>query len=51
MILKGCHASVNNPQTFANIYQAKEKDFIKSKHRIYHDTERPTSISFGVLKK
>jgi putative CocE/NonD family hydrolase len=40
-----------NPQTFVNIYTAEEKDFIKSTHRIYHDAERPSNISFGVLKK
>ncbi len=39
-----------NPQTFVNIYKAEEKDFIKATHRIYHDTERPSKISFGVLK-
>jgi len=40
-----------NPQTFLNIYEAKEEDFIKATHRIYHDKQRPSKISIGILKK
>ena len=32
-----------NPQTFVNIYEADEKDFIKATHRIYHDEKRDTT--------
>ncbi len=39
-----------NPQKFVNIYEAEEKDFIKATHRIYHDEQRPSSISVGILK-
>ncbi len=39
-----------NPQSFVNIYEADEKDFIKATHRIYHDTNRPSKISISVLK-
>lgn len=40
-----------NPQTFVNIYQADEKDFIKATHRIYHDSKRPSKVSVLVLKE
>ena len=40
-----------NPQSFVNIYDADEKDFIKATHRIYHDAERPSKISISILKK
>ena len=39
-----------NPQTFVNIYEADQKDFIKATHRIYHDAQRPSKISIGILK-
>jgi putative CocE/NonD family hydrolase len=39
-----------NPQTFVNIYKAEQKDFIKATHRIYHDKQRPSKISFSILK-
>ena len=39
-----------NPQTFVNIYEAEQKDFIKATHRIYHDEKRPSKISISVLK-
>jgi hypothetical protein len=39
-----------NPQTFVNIYEADEKDFIKATHRIYHDAKRPSKISISILK-
>lgn len=40
-----------NPQSFVNIYEAGEKDFIKATHRIYHDVKRPSKISIRILKK
>ncbi len=40
-----------NPQQFLNIYEAREEDFIKATHRIYHDTERPSAIGVQVLLK
>ena len=39
-----------NPQSFVNIYEADEKDFIKATHRIYHDAKRPSKISIHILK-
>jgi putative CocE/NonD family hydrolase len=39
-----------NPQSFVNIYEADEKDFIKATHRIYHDAEHPSKISIRILK-
>jgi len=39
-----------NPQSFVNIYEADEKDFIKATHRIYHDAKRPSKISISILK-
>lgn len=39
-----------NPQQFLNIYEADQKDFIKATHRIYHDLQRPSKISFDILK-
>ncbi|MGK0329591.1 MAG: putative CocE/NonD family hydrolase [Polaribacter sp.] len=39
-----------NPQSFVNIYEADEKDFIKATHRIYHDAEHASKISISVLK-
>ena len=39
-----------NPQQFVNIYEADEKDFIKATHRIYHDKERLSKISFQILQ-
>jgi putative CocE/NonD family hydrolase len=40
-----------NPQSFVNIYEADEKDFIKATHRIYHDAEHASKISIRVLKE
>lgn len=37
-----------NPQKFLNIYEAEEKDFIEATHRIYHDAQYPSKISFDV---
>ena len=39
-----------NPQTFVNIYEADEKDFVKATHRIYHDEQRPSKVTFRVLE-
>ena len=39
-----------NPQTFVNIYEAEQKDFIKATHRIYHDSKRASKISISILK-
>src|SRR5687768_14225304 len=39
-----------NPQQFVNIYQADEKDFIKSTIRIYHDGSNASKIILPVLK-
>jgi len=35
-----------NPQRFVDIPNAKPGDFIRATHRVYHDTARPSSISF-----
>lgn len=40
-----------NPQQFLDIYHCDEKDFVKSTIKIYHDTERPSSILLPVLKR
>jgi predicted acyl esterase len=40
-----------NPQSFVNIYEADEKDFIKATHRIYHDAEHASKISIRILKE
>ncbi len=38
-----------NPQQFVDIYKCDEEDFIKATHRIYHDKERPSGITFNKL--
>ncbi|RMH91121.1 CocE/NonD family hydrolase [Lysobacter pythonis] len=39
-----------NPQKYVpNIYQAKDGDFIKATHRVYHDARHPSAIEVGVL--
>lgn len=40
-----------NPQTFVNIYEADESDFIKATHRIYHDQEHPSGVELMILKE
>jgi putative CocE/NonD family hydrolase len=40
-----------NPQTFVNIYEADEEDFLKATHRIYHDAERPSGVRVLVLER
>lgn len=37
-----------NPQTFTDIYQADEKDFVKAMIKIYHSKEYPSKISFNI---
>jgi len=39
-----------NPQTFVpNIYFAKPEDFRKASHRIHRSSERPATVTFGLL--
>jgi uncharacterized protein len=39
-----------NPQKFVeNIFDAKETDFIKANHRLYHSPEYPSRIEFSAL--
>jgi len=41
-----------NPQKYVdNIFKAKEEDFVKAEHKIYHGDEYPSSISFNILDK
>ncbi len=40
-----------NPQKFVNIYEAKDIDFQKATHRIYHDAQHPSTIRVMVLNK
>lgn len=39
-----------NPQTFVDIYTAKESDFKKQTHRVYRDRERRSRITVNVVK-
>lgn len=38
-----------NPQTFTDIYNAEEKDFIKAFHRVYHNDEFDSKILINVI--
>ena len=38
-----------NPQTFVDIYKAKESDFKKATQRVYRTPERPTKLEILVL--
>ncbi|MCP5064127.1 MAG: CocE/NonD family hydrolase [Ignavibacteriae bacterium] len=38
-----------NPQTFVNIYNAKESDFRKATQRVYHTNKFPSKINFNIL--
>lgn len=39
-----------NPQHYVdNIFNATEKDFVKATHKIYHNSEYPSSISFKTI--
>lgn len=39
-----------NPQTFTDIYNAKESDFQKATHRIHHSANAPSHVKVGILK-
>jgi putative CocE/NonD family hydrolase len=39
-----------NPQTFVNVYQARESDFKKATHRVYRSVSRPSGVRVGVLR-
>lgn len=39
-----------NPQTFTDIFNAKEKDFIPSLHKIYTSEKYPSNIKFRKIK-
>ena len=38
-----------NPQTFTDIYAAKESDFRKATIRLYHSAKYPSHVTLGVL--
>ena len=40
-----------NPQTFVDIYHAKESDFKIASHRVYHSVKYPSGIIFTMLNK
>jgi putative CocE/NonD family hydrolase len=41
-----------NPQTYVdNIFEAKEKDFQKQTHRVYHDENYPSKITVHIIPK
>ena len=40
-----------NPQKFCNIRQAEKDDFQKAVHRVFRTADKPSAISFNVLKK
>jgi uncharacterized protein len=40
-----------NPQKFVDIYQAKDSDFQKATHRIYHDYKNASYLQIKVLEK
>ena len=39
-----------NPQKFVNIREARESDFQKADHRVYHSAQYPSSVILGVWK-
>ena len=39
-----------NPQTFCDIYTAKESDFKKATHRVYHAPDMPSGVTVRVVK-
>jgi hypothetical protein len=39
-----------NPQTFVNIYKARESDFRKATHRVYRSASKPSGVRVGVLR-
>jgi predicted acyl esterase len=41
-----------NPQKYvANIFEAKESDFVKAEHKIYFTDNYPTHIELPVMKE
>ena len=40
-----------NPQKFVNIYQAKDSDFQKATHRVYHNAKNASRLTISVLEK
>lgn len=40
-----------NPQTFVDIYHAKERVFHKATQRVYRDARHPSHVSFGALRR
>ena len=39
-----------NPQTFCDIYTAKESDFKKATHKVYHSDAKPSGVTLRVVK-
>lgn len=39
-----------NPQTFTDIYNAKESDFVKATHRVHRDADKPSGITVRIVK-
>ena len=39
-----------NPQTFCDIYSAKESDFKKATHRVYHSAAMPSGVTLRIVK-
>jgi uncharacterized protein len=40
-----------NPQKYVdNIFEAKEEDFVKAEHRVYHNNNEASSISFELIE-
>jgi hypothetical protein len=39
-----------NPQKFVNIREARESDFQKADHRVYHSAQYPSAVILGVWK-
>jgi hypothetical protein len=40
-----------NPQTFVDIYQAREEDFQAATHRIYRYAEKPSYLKLRVVPR
>jgi len=40
-----------NPQTFCDIYSAKESAFRKATHRVYRTQEMPSAVTFGEVRR
>lgn len=39
-----------NPQTFGDIYNAKEADFQKATHRIHRSAQYPSNVTIPVVR-